>query len=252
MLSSKQEKFFKDFLKRNSLKTYNDLKAPSVFFSLWKFNDIKKHRGFAVVIWRGSDILKMGKKLKIIKNMKNVYHVAISSYIAEDLEKYGVKYKSIPIVGSTMDIFSPYVMGNEIYTYVPSHHTNKYYKRYGMDVINKIKKKIKYKINVVKAKNQHSKKKLIKIYERCFCGLRMTEHDGLPNQVVEMGLMGRKSFYNGSIPDSIKWNEHKIDQIVQNIEKEAEKIGTIDYKHADKIKDYINVGQGWIDTDFWK
>jgi len=246
------QKNFSYFLKKYSLKKYDNVNAPALFFSLWSSGAIKKHKSSAVVIWRGSDIVKLEGVLSYLKKRKNVYHIAISSYISEDLKKYGIKHKFIPVVGLNMEYFKPCIMGNEIYAYVPDHFTKKYYERYGMKIIKKIKKICKYKINIVTSKSKFNKKELAKIYSRCFCGLRMTKHDGLPNQVIEMGLMGIKSFYNGNIPGSIKWNKNDIGHIVENIEKEAQKIGTINYEYADEIKEFINIKEDWLDIDFWE
>ena len=251
MLNPEMDSRFSHFYKKYNLKRYYSSYKPAIFFSLWGYGALKNHKSFALVVWRGTDVLKMGERLRNIRKKKNVHHVAISSYIEKDLDKYGIKYKSIPIVGGNNKYFKPCKMGEEIYTYVPSDNIAKYHLRYGMKVINKIRDRCKYKINIIKFSKQYSKKKLAKIYERCFCGLRMTKHDGLPNQVIEMGLMGRKSFYNGNIPGSIKWDKN-IDNIVENLEEESKKINTTDYNYAKEIKNYINVGDEWLDTDFWE
>ena len=251
MLNGNQEERFKSFFKKYSLNKYNNFENPAIFFSLWGFGLIKRHKGVAVIIWRGSDIIKMENKLKSIRKMKNVYHVAISSYIANDFEKYGIKYKFIPIVGVDTKYFKPCLMGNEIYTYVPSVFPKKYHERYGMAVIKKIQKKCKYKINIIDSSTKYNRKEMFEIYKRCFCGLRMIKHDGLPNQVIEMGLMGRKSFYNGDIPGSIKWDKN-IDKIISNIDEEAKKINTINYEHANEIEKFINIGSDWLNLNFWQ
>lgn len=252
MLNNDMYSRFSYFFKKYSLKKYNNPNKPSIFFSLWNYSSIKYHKSFALIIWRGSDILKMERVLKSIRKKKNIYHVAISSYISNDLKKYGIDHKFIPIVGVNNKYFKPTLMGNEIYTYIPNSNSLKYYPRYGMNIIDKIRKKCKYKINIMKNCNQYTKEELVKIYNRCFCGLRMTKHDGLPNQVIEMGLMGRKSFYNGDIPGSIKWNKKDIRDIVENIEKEANKIGTINLDYAEKIKKFVDIGEDWLCTEFWE
>ncbi len=251
MLNSKQEKRFKYFFKKYSLSKYYDSKKPSIFFSSWNYGFIRKHNSVGIIIWRGSDIVKLKKYLKTIKKMKNIYHISISSYISKDLEKYDIKYKFIPIVGVDLKYFKLCPMGNEIYTYVPNHKTNKYYERYGMKIIKEIEKKCKYKINIIDSPTKYNRKELFKIYKKCFCGLRMTKHDGLPNQVIEMGLMGRRSFYNGDIPGSIKWDKD-VNKIIDNINKEAKKINTIDYNYAEKINKFIDVGDKWLSTKFWE
>ncbi len=252
MMNENQEKRFKYFFKKYSFNKYYNINEPVIFFSLWRYGLIKSHKSFGFIIWRGTDVIKLKGALNRIRKKKNIYHVAISSYIKKDLEKFGIKSKFIPIVGVDMNIFNPCEMGNEIYTYIPSHHTNKYYERYGMEIIKKIQKKVKYKINIIKSINKYARKDLVKIYKKCFCSLRMTKHDGLPNQVIEMGLMGRRSIYNGSIPGSIKWNDKKIDNIVDSIEKEAKKIGTVDRQYSEEIGKFIDVGDEWLDTKFWE
>jgi hypothetical protein len=252
MLNNDMYSRFSYFFKKYSLKKYYNPSKPSIFFSLWGYGAIKNHKSFAVIIWRGTDVVKLQGALNRIRKNKNIYHVAISSYIKKDLDRFNIKSKFIPIVGVDVSFFKPCEMGDEIYTYVPSHRTDKYYKRYGMEIIKKIQKKIKYKINIIDSCNKYPRKKLLEIYKRCFCSLRMTKHDGLPSQVIEMGLMGRRSIYNGSIPGSIKWNKKDINNIIDNIEKEAKKIGTIDYQYSEEIGNFIDIENKWLDTKFWE
>jgi len=63
--------------------------------------------------------------------------------------------------------------------------------------------------------------------------------------------MGRKSFYNGNIPGSIRWN-NDINKTIKNVKKEAIKINTIDYDYANEINNFINVGEKWLSTEFWE
>ena len=248
-MTEKQQKSFTGFMKRYSLVSYKNKNKPAIFYSLWGIRSLLKHNSLAIIIWRGSDIIKMRNKLKIIKKKKNVYHIAISSFIMNDLNSVGIPYVFIPLVGADVEDFKPAPLGDEIYTYVPF-NSNKHNIRYNLEMITKIKKKCKYKINIIK-KQQYSRKKLIKLYKRCFCGLRLTKHDGLPNQVIEMGLMGRRSFYNGDIPTSIKWSNNNVNQIIENIDEESKKIGTIDNRVVLKIKKYINVGEQWLKINYW-
>ena len=249
MLNDAMYNRFSYFFKKYSFKKYYDPNKPSVFFSLWGYGAIKNHKSLAVIVWRGTDILKMEGRLKSIKKRKNTYHISISSYIAKDMEKYGIRYKFIPIVGVDNKYFKPTVMGNEIYIYIP-HDNKKYNDRYGRNIVEKIKKNCDYKINIV-ASDQYKRKDLVKIYSRCFCGLRLTKHDGLPSQVIEMGLMGRRSFYNGDIPGSIPWSKN-VDNIIENIEEEAKKIGTVNYSYSKRISNFINIKDNWLDTKFWE
>lgn len=251
MLNEQNEKIFKYFFKKYSLEKYYDVNSPAIFFSMWNYGSLKKHKSLAVIIWRGTDIVKNESKLKSIKNMKNVYHIAISSYIKNDLKKYKIKSKFIPVVGKKMKYFQACPLGDEIYTYVPDRHI-KYEKRYGLKIIKKVQAKCKYKINISRSNDEYTRKELVNVYKRCFCGLRFSSHDGLPNTVLEMCLTGRKSIYNGNIPGSIKWNKNNIDKIIENIEIEAQKIGTIDRAYADEISKFIDIGDKWLNTEYWE
>ncbi len=60
-----------------------------------------------------------------------------------------------------------------------------------------------------------TREELVSVYSQCFINLRLTPHDGCPNTNIEMGLMGRRSIYNGDLPASISW--HSVDDICENI-----------------------------------
>ena len=252
-LNNMEEIATRGFMKRYSLKKYKDRNSPAIFYGLGGSRDLQRHNSMAVVIWRGSDIVKFKskRKFKFLKK-KNVYNIAISSFIVKDIEGSGVRFKFIPIASTDFSIFNPCKLGNEIYTYVPCKSNEKHIKRYGLKIINKIIKNVEYKVNIISYENRCSQKQLVKIYERCFCGLRLTKHDGLPNQVVEMALMGRRSIYNGELPGSIKWRDKNFENIIYNINKEAKKIGTTNYKLSYDMRKYLDVGDSWMNTKFWK
>jgi hypothetical protein len=202
-----------------------------------------------VLVWRGSDIFRKGY-LKFVKSRPYIKHVAISSFIADDLKRKNIKCKLIPVRGNAIDDICPEVKGDEIYTYVPL--SKKHYKRYGGKLVDKIKKVCPYKINVITNHRQYSRSDLISIYKRCFCGFRFTKHDGLANTVVELGLMGRKCFYNDKhVPNSIPWKKD-VESIMLKIEEEAKLIGSLDTNLANRVKKYVDVGDKWLKTQYWR
>lgn len=181
------------------------------------------------------------------KSKKNIKHISVSSFISSDLKKAGIKFKFVPLVSADMSGIATEPLGDQIYTYIPKSR----YDFYGGKIVEKLKKKCKYKINISTRFNRYTHNKLMGIYKRSFCCLRLTKHDGLPNSVVEMGLMGRKAIYNGDTPNSIKWNKKYINKIIENIEIEAEKIGTVQKNVSDDMRKYINVGDKWLYKEFW-
>ena len=85
------------FVKRHSLTPYGNRNAPAIFYGLWGLGSLRRHKSLAIVVWRGSDILKSLDQLPSLQKKKNIKHVAISPFIVEDLKKAGLKYKFIPI-----------------------------------------------------------------------------------------------------------------------------------------------------------
>jgi hypothetical protein len=85
----------------------------------------------------------------------------------------------------------------------------------------------------------YDKPKLFEIYRNCFLNLRLTTFDGCPNTNLEMGLMGRKSVFNGKgVPGSILWIDvnHVCDIILHEYENRKQ-----DNSHISKeIRNFIN------------
>jgi len=60
-----------------------------------------------------------------------------------------------------------------------------------------------------------------------------------------MGMMGRRSIYNGGVPTAIMW--HNIEDIIYNITEEYKNRGNAKIKDTSKtIKKYINTGDNWL------
>ena len=81
-------------------------------------------------------------------------------------------------------------------------------------------------------------------YKSCFIGLRLTTHDGLPNTICELGLMGRRCIYNGQLPHSIPYSN--ADDIVESIEREFKSRNEDNTLIANDMYDYLNIGDDWL------
>ena len=159
-------------------------------------------------------------------------------------------YRRVPLIGCDISNIKPCPKGNFIYAYLPAGDKNK--SIYGFKMVKKIREKIGYKIIMVDSPVRHTKKKILELYRNSFCGFRFTGHDGIANSVIEMGLMGRKSFYNDRhVPCSIQWSAGNLDGILKAIDGEAQTIGQTDHITAMATKNFINVGKNWLDTGFW-
>ena len=49
MLNEQNEKIFKYFFKKYSLEKYYDVNSPAIFFSMWNYGSLKKHKCIAQI-----------------------------------------------------------------------------------------------------------------------------------------------------------------------------------------------------------
>lgn len=194
------------FQKRYGLAEYSNPNLPAFFFGLYgqtDFDALNQHRSHAVVIWTGSDILcarqaaeQHGTKLVF---GGGVYHVAISQFIANDLDALGLKYVRLPFCCVDESKFQPTPRGKAVYCLLPEHSDEKY----GGPLLREIMAKMPgTEFIVVNGHDQFGPEQMTEIYAKCGVGLRLTKHDGLSNTVVEMGLMGRMVLWGGDTPNA--------------------------------------------------
>jgi hypothetical protein len=93
-------------------------------------------------------------------------------------------------------------------------------------------------INIESLKEQY--------YDKCFLNLNLSENHGFVT-VRELGLMGRKTIMNTTydFPSIMRYDN--IDHIIQLINQESKKIGTI----QDSINPHCQ-DDDWLFLDFWK
>jgi len=227
--------------KFNLLDCYNIYK-PVVFFGMYDDSDYSALRRFnnkIVVVWCGTDALMItSERAKILKQVPAT-HIVKSEFMSDDLKKFGIPHKILPVSWQQYDI-KPLPLGDCIFHYGQSDF-------YGHKHLNKIEKATGLKIYRT-TKDTYTKDQLLEVYRKCFIGLRLTKHDGLPNTVLEMGMMGRKSIYNGGIPSSIRWRN--IDDVISSItninkNRSHENIHEVSWK----IKNFINIGTEWLEYE---
>jgi hypothetical protein len=204
-----------DFRKKYGLTEYIDSERPLVIFGMYNYEDFRlyrQHKGKIIVVWQGMDsqVLIHENVVDILK--KEATHYSISHWIKNALECHGINSFYAPI-SATIGTADPKPRGNNIYFYTSnlSPESSLYY---GEDMIEEIKQRTG--LNVIVARyDTYTKEELYEVYKSCFINLRLTKFDGCPNTNLEMGLMGRRSVYNGDIPMSIKWNG--VDDIYKSI-----------------------------------
>ena len=205
-----------NYRKKYKLKPYYDSVKPCAFIGMYRdvdFNRFIKHRSDRILIFAGSDALNLNPDwVEPIKKRATVIY-SISQYVYDTLQSYGIDsvIKRYSATIATQWKNSP--MGDSIYWYYGIGAET----FYGSELIEQIEQQID--IPIIKAHlGSFTKKQLHDIYSQCFINLRLTPHDGCPNSNLQMGLMGRKSIYNGDLPYSLKWDS--VDDIVAHIKRE--------------------------------
>lgn len=238
------------------LHEYRDSNKPAIFFGCYagnaSLNKILRHRALGVVVWGGSDstrLLQNPKRCRMLKAAKNIRHVAISWYISEDLRRAGLPHIHVPICPASVDQFKPHPLGKCIYVY-SSHRTPWFYGEPFVHFLSERMKGYSFKVYYSHPPNCVDHSHIIEVYKQCFVGIRLTPHDGLPNTVVELGLMGRKCVYNGELPNAIPWKT--VDDVRYAIIKESKRIGTTRASVSNEMRKFLSIDDSWLTTKFYK
>lgn len=235
--------------------------APIILFGLYRNEDLRlvlQHKSYCMIIFGGSDTFIGDKiwascgvnrfnnllKLKEHMNKNNkIILISQSKWISDDLKKINLDHHLVPWYSLNKNLFSPVNKGKFIYIY------NKDHPFYGASLIKNIEKKLQGKYYIITANGSISYEKMPEIYSQCFIGLRLVLHDGLASTVQELGLMGIKCVHNGNSPSALNYKTEN--DIIAHIEREAQKIGTIDEKMANQVDKYLNIDSSFFKINTW-
>lgn len=240
-----------NFLEKYNLEKYKNPRESAVFFGCYNppedFATIMNHKGLGIVIWLGTDIQIINpRKLRQMRQKSNIKHIAETRFIAHDLKKIGIKFKRLAIY-SGENIPDPQTLGDHIYCYAPKVR----YNFYGGKIIDQLKRFLpNEKFIITLSHIQYSKEQLIKVYKKSFIGLRLTNHDGIPHTVVELGLMGRRCIFNDILPNTIPWRN--IQDIIKIIKTEKLMIGQTNIQLANAMANFLNIGDSWLQEKYWQ
>ena len=233
---SKAVSFFKSmFNEKYGLKEVDNNTDNVVMFGMYDeadYNFAKNHRGKIKVVWCGTD----STRIKRVEELKNYEHIAMSSFISHDLKQHGLNHTIIPVNPSSINI-NLERRGVCIYHYGDGDV-------YGEKYIHEIERRTGLTVIHASA-NEFSRVELMAIYKACFIGLRLTKHDGLPNTVIELALMGRRCIYNGDLPNCIKWSG--IDDICESIIEEYKRKDENNNHIQQDMINYLNISNDWLE-----
>lgn len=265
----------------HKLNDYKDIYKPCFFYGIAKEQDIDailNHKGKKYVIFSGGDIdllYHINKNtqytntrwnfLKKLHNLDEIYYIPRSEFMINDMKLLNYKYTYYPFYGDAYSTYDIKPKGNKIYFYTYPDY-QKYL--YGHSVVEEIKKrKPEYEFILLTHNNAYLQNKefcdennistcesndeLIKKYQQCFIAIRLTNHDGIANSVLELGSLGIKTIYNDiKCPASLTYNS--IDDVINHIENERKTIGTIDDKLIENVKKFITPDENIYYTGFYE
>jgi hypothetical protein len=200
----------KGLIQKYNLTPYEVATWDTVFMGMYRQEDLETlatHLGASTIVWFGSDAKDLPEES--VKFMQDSVNIAVSQQVMETLASKGIEAVWCPINAVIPHEWPVVPNGEKIFWY--SGNAPEYY---GESLINEIKERIN--IPIIRAGHDtFTKEQLVDVYSKCFLNLRLTPHDGCPNTNIEMGLMGRRSIYNGDLPASIPWQS--VDDICQSI-----------------------------------
>jgi hypothetical protein len=218
-VSDALEHFKKRFQKYYYKNDYHDSDI-CVFFGMYSWKDIQilqKHKGYKFLIWGGTDCnwnyREQVNRLEIIKNIPDLYHIAISRDIQERLLLKNIEsiffeldlvdkelFKPVSEKGDSIFIYNGFTKGNE----------NIYGKKIYMEIVKRLPMFKFIYSNQLNLPHEE----MPKIYGECFIGLRLTEYDGNANMVQEMKSMNIPVVHNLS-DYGLKWES--LEDIIEYI-----------------------------------
>ncbi len=243
------DKIFPMFMRRFNLRPASKGDQPMVVFGCYTeadFNLMVMHDAPIIMVWLGSDFALFGQRA--LWNDMDIYHVAIGRWMEQDLQERGLRYKRVNLIGSSLvDSLQPEPLGNAVYTYL--HEKRPEY--YGASLVAELQKRLEGEIEfIIHLGLIKPQKQMPDVYRKCFAGLRLVEHDGGSEAVIEMGLMGRRTVHNGDTPASLRWKT--VDDIVRILRSQRKLSGSVDAALSQQVRNHIQMTDEWLDLDWWK
>lgn len=235
--------FAQRMMDKFSLVRFTDYSEPVILYGMYKDEDyelLQKTKG--TVIWCGTDATVVNSKRADIIKAHPHRHIAKSKQVQNTLRKWEIDSELIPVTSTPLNIECK-PRGNAIYAYVcsdnPVMHT-----KYKMPILKKLESELPYKFIYTTIK-KHNAEDLLMVYEKCFIGIRLLDHDGLSNSILEMGLMGRRTISNSGLPGTIPWGSFKT--IKYNIEREFASRKEDNKAISEAVRNFIDIDDQWLE-----
>jgi hypothetical protein len=254
------ETFMKPFKLKYQVRNYTpdgDKDEPIICFGCYTkrvMQWVVEHRGLCVIVWSGSDSMNLKTQTWFVNHCKEnkdrIRHIAYSHWIKSDLEAVGLEYIEKVVLPCTFDWlkFEPEHQG-KIYHYTVQHKSRRWF--YGTDDIKNWEKRNRLLQNKIIYTNFYAYKQneLYELYKSSFMGIRLTDHDNMALSCIEMGLMGRRSIFNGNIPCAINYED----------KEEAKRLMLDMFKNqpepdklvAEEMREFVHDDMKWLNTEYY-
>jgi hypothetical protein len=253
------ESFMKPFKLKYKVRNYTpdiDKNDPLICFGCYTktvMHWIVAHKGLCVIVWSGSDSMGLKGQTWFVnyckENKDRIRHIAHSHWIQSDLKAVGLEYIDKVVFPVTFDWlrFEP-TKGSNLYHY---HVRDKNrYSFYGTDLVNDLEKR--KKLPFIKTAFGHVElysDDLYKLYASCHTGVRLTTHDNMSLSCVEMGLMGRRSIFNGNIPGAIPFADRaEATRVI--LEAHINKPEP-DRLLSEEMREFVYDDEKWLNTEYY-
>jgi hypothetical protein len=242
-------RFFEAALRRrHQLSPYTSRDRPALFFGCYRDDDLRAvllHRAERIVIWGGTDATHRDR-LDVLRRAGGCHHVAISDFVARDLESAGIPAVRLPIAAIPAgDDLVPGPKGDGVFVYT----SRKRPAFYGAPLIERLRARLpRIRLHVC-ARDTHPPEDLVRVYRSCYLGLRLVPHDGLSNTVVELALLGIPTVYNGGLPGSLPWRH--LDDVAAHVEAQRAAIGTTDEELPRRMREWLRLPPDWLTVEFF-
>lgn len=253
----------------------HERKIPIVVFGCYgkgTKHDIMNHRGLCVIVWSGSDSTRLHEYGEFVHYLKDhedtIFHIAHSHWIQTDLDHWGIKYIDRVVFPVDLSRFKfEEQTGTKVYHY--GSKQREWF--YGSHLMRKLRDRWAKpqhlpKVIITEA-GGYNQEELYEIYKDCFVGVRLTEHDNMALSCVELGLMGRRSIFNGNIPCAISYGQNytryepetrrrwvyqdesllgKVGDMILEMDRKPDKM------LAEEMRDFVHDTEDWLDTKFYE
>ena len=247
--SSAIKHFASDFYKLWDVQPYSDKTAPAIFFGCYNDNDVEainNHKTFKVLAHTGRmlpRILKIKNEnivLKLSPVILNEHKTNPNDWTRYYCENgFRTKYAMFPIKDFSM--FRPNKLGRCIYFYAGSKARKQLL---GWKLAKYIEQSTRFKVIFGMLGNSIDYVKE-NYYDHCFVNFKPSTTAGMTT-AIELAYMGRLTISNS--PGMFCRHYGNITEVLQIIEQESKKIGTI---QPSMIGKYYDTGAEWKQVDFW-